>query len=87
MATGERGKSIMKKKRHDPDMPIGKLRKVDDFLPPPHVLIIPTETIKITISLSRSSVDFYKDQSRQLGTKYQRMIREVVDKYAERYSK
>ncbi|GEM_PF-3229143 len=38
----ESEKAIMKIKRfHDPDMPVGKLTKVKDFLPPPNKLIFP----------------------------------------------
>lgn len=76
----------MKKKIPNKDMPIGKLTRVSDFLPPPEELVIPEETVKITISLSKSSVDFFRHQAKQYHTKYQRMIRQLVDRYAMRYS-
>ncbi len=76
----------MKKKRFDKDMPIGKLHKVDDFLPPPDKLVVPERTIKVTLRLNASSVKFFKEQARKYHTKYQKMLRFLVDKYVERYS-
>lgn len=76
----------MRKKIIDINKPIGKMTLIDDFLPPPNELIIPEKTIKITISLSKASVDFFKRQAKQHHTKYQKMIRQIVDKYAARYS-
>lgn len=84
---GERGEIIMKKKMINSDMPVGKLTRIKDFLPPPAELVIPEETIKITISLKKSSVEFFKRQAHRYHTKYQRMIRELVDRYAMQYSK
>ena len=73
----------MKKKKIDPNMPIGKLTRMDDFLPPPNQLIFPGDTIKVTISLTRSSLEFFKREAKRHHTKYQKMIREVVDRYAQ----
>lgn len=66
-------------------MPIGKLMRVEDQLPPPEQLVIPEETVKITIALRKSSVEFFRHQAQKHHTKYQRMIRELVDKYAALY--
>lgn len=76
----------MKKRRKDPNRPVGKLIRIDDFLPSPEKLVIPRETIKITIHLSKSSVDFFKHEAKQHHIKYQQMIRQLIDKYASRYS-
>ena len=84
---GERGKSIMKKKAINSDMPIGKLKRVEDFLPPPSHLAVPEETKKITISLKTSSIEFFKHQAARYHTKYQRMIRRLLDSYAMQYSR
>ena len=44
----------MKKRRKlDPDMPIGKLIEVEDFLPPPSQLVFTEPTEKVTIALSK----------------------------------
>ncbi len=75
----------MKKKKTNSDMPAGKLKQVQDFLPPPNELALPDETMKVTISLNRSSIEFFKKEAEKHGTKYQRMIREVLDRYASYY--
>jgi hypothetical protein len=38
---------------------MGKLRIVDDFLPSPEDLVFKEENVKVTITLSKSSVDFF----------------------------
>ena len=68
-------------------MPQGKLERVEDFLPTPDKLAVPEETAKITISLNKSSIAFFKYQAAHNHTKYQRMIRELLDTYATQYSK
>lgn len=72
--------------KREMNLPIGDLTRVADFLPPPERLAIPEETIKVTLLLSKGSVRFFKRQATQHHTKYQRMIRALVDQYAERYS-
>jgi len=76
----------MKKHRMDQDMPVGELKRIDDFLPPPKELAVPEETVMVTLRLSEKSVEFFKQQAKRYHTKYQKMIRFLVDKYAERYS-
>ena len=75
----------MEKKKTDPNMPIGKLTRVADYLPPPGELVAPEENVKITILVKKSSVDFFKKQANRYHTKYQRMMREVLDRYATHY--
>ena len=84
---GEEERSTMKKKMTNLDMPVGKLRRVKDFLPAPAELALPGETTKITISLKKSSIEFFKRQAERYHTKYQRMIRELVDRYALQYAR
>ena len=67
------------------EMPGGKLKRVKDFLPPPSQLVVNQETAKVTIALEKSSIDFFKRQAKKNHTKYQRMIREVLDQYASHY--
>ena len=76
----------MRKKKKDPNKPIGRMVRIDDFLPPPEKLVVPQEAVKVTISLSRSSIVFFKQQAKQHHTKYQKMIRQLVDSYATQYS-
>lgn len=76
----------MRKKMSNINRPIGKLTRVDDFLPPPEKLVIPEDTMKVTISLKKSSVEFFKRVAQRYHTKYQKMIRELVDLYVTQYS-
>ena len=77
----------MRKRTTDSDFPIGKLTRMKDVLPAPDKLVVPEETIKVTLLLSKSSVQFFKHQAAQHRTKYQRMLRELVDLYTEQFSK
>jgi predicted DNA binding CopG/RHH family protein len=63
--------------------PIGAVKIVEDFLPPPSELVPKEDVEKVTISLSRRSVDFFREEARRNGTQYQRMIRALLDRYAE----
>jgi predicted DNA binding CopG/RHH family protein len=76
----------MKTKKVDLDMPIGKLTRVKDFLPPPEKLVMPQKTVKVTIILNKSSVDFFKNQANKHRAKYQKMIRNLIDQYVMRYA-
>jgi len=42
--------------------------------------------VKVTIALSRRSVLFFKEQAKRRGSKYQRMIRELIDRYAAQFA-
>ena len=67
--------------------PLGKLQVVPDFLPRPEDLVFRDEGVKVTIALSRRSVDFFKAEARRHNTQYQRMIRRLLDAYAEHHSR
>jgi len=67
--------------------PIGNVRVIPDFLPRPEDLVLRDEGVKVTISLSRRSVGFFKSEAKKYNTQYQRMIRRLLDAYAERYSR
>ena len=69
------------------DGPIGEVEIVDDFLPSPAELALEDETVKVTIALSKTSVDFFKQQAAQYGTSYQKMIRRLLDAYARQHSR
>jgi len=66
---------------------MGTLKPVRDFLPPPEQLVLKEEQVKVTISLSKKSVDFFKDIARQNRTSYQKMIRQVIDLYSTQYGR
>ena len=67
------------------DEPLGEVRIVDDFLPSPEQLIFKEDNIKVTITLSKTSVDFFKKEAKKHHTPYQKMIRRLLDIYAERH--
>ena len=69
------------------DEPLGNLKIIPDFLPPPEDLVFRDEGVKVTIALSKRSVEFFKDQARKHNTQYQRMIRRLLDAYAEHHSR
>jgi hypothetical protein len=58
---------------------------VRDFLPPPDELVVDEVGVKVTISLSRRSVNFFKAAAERNHTSYQRMIRRLLDVYADQH--
>ena len=66
--------------------PLGRLKVVSDFLPRPEDLVFRDEGVKITIALSKRSVEFFKHEARRHNTQYQRMIRRLLDAYAEHHA-
>lgn len=65
------------------DEPLGKIEIVQDFLPSPEELAFREEGVKVTLALSKKSVDFFKSQASRHHTQYQRMIRRLLDSYVE----
>lgn len=63
---------------------VGELRPVADMLPPPDQLVLREDTVKVTLALSRSSVEFFKHEAAKQHVPYQRMIRALVDAYTRR---
>jgi predicted DNA binding CopG/RHH family protein len=72
----------MRKKIKYTDEPMEKVRRVEDFLPSPEELAFKEETIKITISLSKRSIEFFKKEAALYNTQYQKMIRNLLDEYS-----
>ena len=68
------------------DGPIEEVRVVEDFLPPPEELAFREETVKVTIALSKTSLDFFKQEADRLQVPYQRMIRRLLDEYTRLHS-
>jgi predicted DNA binding CopG/RHH family protein len=83
--TGEKGERFMKSRIKYTDERMGELKVIKDFLPPPEQLALKENKVKITISLSKSSIDFFKKEARRNRTSYQKMIRQVIDAYASHY--
>lgn len=68
------------------DEPIGEPKVIRDFLPSPDELAFREEDVKVTITLSKRSVDFFKSKAAQSDMQYQRMIRRLLDAYVEAYA-
>ena len=79
---GEEGRKYMTKKIKYTKEPMGKVKVVADFLPSPEELALKDETVKVTIALSKSSIDFFKREAKKHHTQYQKMIRRLLDEYA-----
>jgi hypothetical protein len=84
---GKEGDYMRKGKIEYTDGPIGNVKIIKDFLPPPEELVYKDENVKVTINLKRSSVDFFKSVARGHRSRYQRVIRSLLDSYASAYSR
>ncbi|HOT91159.1 MAG TPA: CopG family transcriptional regulator [Anaerolineae bacterium] len=72
----------MKNKINYSDEPLGEVQVVADFLPPPSELVFREDTVKVTITLSKASVDFFKQEATKHKVSYQQLIRRLLDEYA-----
>lgn len=68
-----------------PDME--HLEKIADFLPKPEDLVFRPKGVKVTITLSEDSLNYFKTQAERLHTPYQRMIRNLIDEYVQHQQK
>lgn len=68
------------------DGPIEEVKVVKDFLPPPEELAFREETVKVTIALSKASVEFFKQEAAKNQVSYQKMIRRLLDEYTSIHS-
>lgn len=73
----------MRKKITYTNEPLGDIEVVPDFLPPPAELAFREEGVKVTLALSKKSVEFFKFEASKHQTQYQRMIRRLLDAYVE----
>jgi uncharacterized DUF497 family protein/predicted DNA binding CopG/RHH family protein len=80
-----KGKALYEKKTRYTDEPLGQLRVVKDFLPSPEELAFKEDAVKVTMTLSRSSVEYFKKAAQKYHTPYQKMIRKLIDAYAARH--
>ena len=73
----------MSKKIKYTDVPLIKVRVISDFLPSPAELAFREEGVKVTLALSKKSVEFFKAEASSRHTQYQRMIRWLLDAYVD----
>ena len=76
----------MTKKISYTNEPLGEIEVIRDFLPPPSELAFREEGVKVTLALSKSSVDFFKLEASKHQTQYQRMIRRLLDSYVDAHT-
>ena len=84
--TGGKARRFMSTKIKYTDEPLGEIKIVPDFLPSPAELAFREESVKVTISLSKKSIEFFKAEASKHHTQYQRMIRQLLDMYADAQS-
>ena len=82
-ASGAREKLSMSKKIAYTNEPLGGIEVIPDFLPPPAELAFREDGVKVTLALSRKSVEFFKAEAFKHSTQYQRMIRRLLDAYVD----
>jgi predicted DNA binding CopG/RHH family protein len=87
LAERQRHTQAMRKARKYTVGKIGRVRVIEDFLPSPDELVARDDNVKVTLQLSRRSVDFFKRAAKTRRVPYQRMIRALVDQYAEKQEK
>ena len=80
-------KTIYTKAPKDIEQALTYGKTIPDFLPPPELLVRRGEKIRITISLNKRVVDFFKHQATRQKVKYQTMINNVLDIYANNYAR
>jgi len=83
---GEKEKKYMKKRIKFTNERIGEIEVVRDFLPRPEELALKEINVKVTLNLSKSSIDFFKEVAKKNGSQYQKVIRNLLDQYASRFS-
>ncbi|MCB1175988.1 MAG: CopG family transcriptional regulator [Leptospiraceae bacterium] len=79
-------KTIYKDAPKDIGLAIKSSKVITDFLPSPENLVLKDDSVRITINLSKQSVDFFKKESKKLGVPYQKMIKNLIDLYAQKFS-
>ena len=80
---GAKERRSMSAKINYTDEPLGKVQVVPDFLPSPAELAFREEGVKVTLALSKKSIEFFKSEALKHHTQYQRMIRRLLDAYVD----
>ena len=79
---GGNDEQYMQAKTEYTEESLGEIRVIDDFLPPPEELVFKEDNVKVTLGLSKRSVEFFKREAKKHHTQYQKMIRKLLDLYA-----
>jgi len=76
---------MKKRKIRYTNEPLGKIKIISDFLPSPEELVLREETVKITLSVTKKSLNFFKKEAELHHTGYQTLMRALLDCYAIHY--
>jgi predicted DNA binding CopG/RHH family protein len=63
-----------------------EFKEIKDFLPPPEHFVLKEKNVKVTITLSKNSIDFFKHYAQRSRGHYQTMIRDIIDHYVARHA-
>ncbi|AFB28732.1 hypothetical protein [Rickettsia rickettsii] len=74
-----KGKRIYEQEIKYTDGEIGEVKIVKDFLPHPRELLLKGDSVKVTMSLSKESVEFFKSEAATAHVPYQKMIRILLE--------
>jgi len=74
----------MNKKKYT-DEPIGNVKIIKDFLPSPKDLVLKEDTVRVTLLLSKDSINYFKQVADEHDAHYQTMIRILLDKYTQHH--
>ena len=64
------------------NIPVGKIKRLVRRMPYPIGLVSSDKKVLVTTYLNKSTIDFFKKEADKYHTKYQRMMRAVLDRYA-----
>ena len=65
------------------DEPLCEVQEIPDFLPSPAQLAFREEGVRVTLALSKKSIEVFKSEAAKHHTQYQRMIRRLLDAYVD----
>jgi predicted DNA binding CopG/RHH family protein len=86
LVTGEKGERFMNKRIIYTNEPI-EGKRIKDFIPAPENLVFKAENVRVTITLTKRSINYFKRWAQGHNTHYQAMVREVLDTYAMHHTK
>jgi predicted DNA binding CopG/RHH family protein len=78
---------VYKNAPKDVSLAISESVRVGDFLPAPGKLVFKEKMVKVTLNLSKDSIDFFKREAKETGVPYQKMIKNLIDLYTHKYQK
>ena len=78
-------KTSYSKAPEDIALAITQSERIADFLPAPEKLLKKENSVKVTVSLSKDSINFLKNKAKKSNGSYQQMLRKIIDLYVSYY--